>query len=69
MAKKAAALLIQPKSAHEQAYIEALLKRLGISTLPLTEEELLDFGLSQMMHRVDRTKRVDVKSAMKVLAS
>lgn len=69
MAKKTAALLIRPKTAQERTFIEALLKRLGMSSQPLTDDELLDFGLSQMMRRVDRTKRVDPKVAMKILAS
>ena len=69
MAKKTAALLIRPKTTQEKTFIEGLLKRLGMSSQPLTEDELLDFGLSQMMRRVDRTKRVDPKTAMKILAS
>ena len=69
MAKKTAALLIRPKTAQERAFIEGLLKRLGMSSQPLAEDELLDFGLSQMMRKVDRTKRVDSRTAMKILTA
>jgi len=40
-----------------------------MATHALSEDDLLDFGLSQMMRRVDRSKRVDPKAAMKQLAS
>jgi len=69
MPKKTAALLIRPRSTSEQAFIEGLLERLGMATHALSEDDLLDFGLSQMMRRVDRSKRVDPKAAMKQLAS
>lgn len=69
MAKKTAALLIRPRTTEERTFIEGLLKRLGLSSHPLTEDELLDLGLSQMMRSVDRAKRVDPKTAMKILAS
>lgn len=69
MGKKTAALLIQPRSTQERAFIESLLKRLGMMSHPLTEDEVLDLGLSQMMRRVDRSKRVDPRTAMKILAS
>ena len=69
MGKKTAALLIRPKTAKEKAFIEGLLERLGMASHALSEDDLLDLGLFQMMRRVDRTKRVDVRTAMKILAS
>ncbi len=69
MGKKTAALLIRPKSAKEKAFLEGLLERLGLASQSLSEDDLLDMGLSQMLRKVDRTKRVDAKAAMKILAS
>ena len=69
MGKKTAALLIRPKTAKEKAFIKGLLERLGMASHALSEDDLLDLGLFQMMRRVDRTKRVDVRTAMKILAS
>ena len=69
MAKKTAALLIRPKTAKEKAFIEGLLERLGMSSQSLSEDDLLDLGLSKMMRRVDPTKRVDPRTAMRILAS
>lgn len=69
MGKKTAALLIRPKTAKEKAFIEGLLERLGMASHALSEDDLLDLGLFQMMRRVDRTKRVDARTAMKILAS
>ena len=44
--------------------------RTGASTgLFEGQDELLDMGLSRMMRDVDRSEKVDAKTAMKVLAS
>ena len=69
MGKKNTAILIRPKAPKEQAFIEGLLERLGMVSQSLSEDELLDMGLSRMMRGVDRSKKVDAKTAMKVLAS
>ena len=69
MSKKTSAILIRPKTAKEAAFIEGLLERLGMDRLPVTEDELLDLGLAHMMRKVDRSKKVDPKTAMRILAS
>ncbi len=69
MGKKTTAFLIRPKSAKEKAFIEGLLERLGLASHALSEDDLLDMGLAQMLRKVDRTQRVDPKVAMKILAS
>ena len=69
MGKKNAAILIRPKTAKERARIEGVLQELGLDSHPLSEDELLDLGLAQMMRSVDRSKKVDPKTAMKILAS
>jgi|GEM_PF-3014884 len=69
MGKKTTALLIQPRSAKEKAFIEGLLERLGLASHPLSEDEVIDLGLSRMLHEVDRSKRVAPKVAAKILAS
>ena len=69
MSKRTGALLIRPKTAKEKAFIEGLLERLGMASHSLSEDDVLDMGLSLMMRRVDRTKKVGARTAMKILAS
>lgn len=69
MAKKSAGIIIRTKNSKEQAFLIGLLERLGVSGQVLTEDELLDLGLAMMMRGVDRSKRVDPRTAMKILAS
>lgn len=69
MSKNNAAIVIRPRSAKERAFIESLLERLGMNTTAVSEEDLLDLGLAHMMRGVDRSKRVDRATAMKILKS
>ncbi|MGV3636240.1 MAG: hypothetical protein ACO1NQ_01210 [Flavobacteriales bacterium] len=69
MGKKSAAIVIRTKSTKEQAFLVGLLERLGVSGHMLSEEELMDLGMGKLMRQVDRTKRVDGRTAMKILAT
>jgi ribosomal 50S subunit-associated protein YjgA (DUF615 family) len=61
------AMVITPKSQTEFKFINDLLKKLGISSATMTEEEIEDIGLSKMMKDVDKTKRVSKESVMRKL--
>ena len=60
-------MVITPKSQTEFKFINDLLKKLGISSATMTEEEIEDIGLSKMMKDVDKTKRVSKESVMRKL--
>ena len=52
------AMVITPKSQTEFKFINDLLKKLGIASATMTEEEVEDIGLSKMLKAVDKTKKV-----------
>ncbi len=60
-------MVITPKSQTEFKFINDLLKKLGIVTATMTEEELEDIGLSKMLKAVDKTKKVSKESIMQKL--
>ena len=61
------AMVIKPKSLGEFKFINDLLKKLGISSATMTEEELEDMGLSKLLKSVDKVKRVSKNSVMQKL--
>jgi hypothetical protein len=61
------AMVITPKNKSEFKFINDLLKKLGISSATMTEEELEDIGLSKMLKAVDKTKKVNKNSVMQKL--
>ena len=60
-------MVITPKSETEFKFINDLLKKLGISSAIMSEEELEDIGLSKMLKEVDKTKKVSRDSIMQKL--
>lgn len=50
-------------------FITDLLKKLGISSSTLTQDELEDIGLSKLMRDVDKSKMADRDEIMKKLSS
>lgn len=62
------AMVITPKNQVEFKFINDLLKKLGISSATLTEEELEDIGLSKMLKAVDKTKKASKNSVMQKLS-
>ena len=60
-------MVIKPKSLGEFKFINDLLKKLGISSATMTEEELEDMGLSKLLKSVDKVKRVSKNSVMQKL--
>ena len=63
------AMVITPKNQGEFKFINDLLKKLGISSATMTEEELEDIGLSKMLKEVDKTKKVSKLSIIQKLKS
>lgn len=61
------AMVITPKSQGEFKFINDLLKKLGIASATMTEEELEDIGLSKLLKSVDRSKKASKKSIMQKL--
>lgn len=61
------AMVITPKNQVEFKFIDDLLKKLGISSATMSEEQLEDLGLSKMLKAVDKTKIVSKKSVMQKL--
>jgi hypothetical protein len=62
-------LVITPKSENEFKFLSDLLKKLGVGTSTLSEDELEDVGISKLMKSVDKTKKVSRNEIFKKLAS
>ena len=62
-------IVITPKDAHELKFVSELLKKLGINSRVLNEEEQEDVGMSILMEEVDRSSKVSKEDIMKKLNS
>tara|TARA_Y100001972_G_C7662015_1_gene334059 strand:+ start:2382 stop:2582 length:201 start_codon:yes stop_codon:yes gene_type:complete len=60
-------IVVSPKSQKELQFISELLKKLGVRSKVLSDEELEDLGLSVMMKDVDRSEVVTEDEVMKKL--
>jgi hypothetical protein len=60
-------LIVTVKDKHEMQLVSDLLKRMRISTKPLTEEQCEDLGLTMMIHEADRTEKVSREQVMRKL--
>jgi hypothetical protein len=63
------AMVITPKNPREFKFLSDLLKKLDILSSTMTEEEVEDFGLSKMLKKVDKTKKVSKESILRKLKS
>ena len=63
------ALVIKPKNDNELKFVTALLKKLGINSSTVTLEELEDIGLSKLMRKADKSKKVSRLEIMKKLSA
>ena len=61
------ALLVSTENQEEMLFLESLLKKLGIKSKLLTDEEREDFGLGLLMKEVDTSKTVSYEKVMKKL--
>jgi len=62
-------IVITPKDARELKFVSELLKKLGITSRVLNEEDKEDIGMSVLMEEVDRTNTVSREEIMKKLNS
>ena len=62
-------MVITLKNQNEYRFISNLLQKLGIAAATMTEEEMEDLGLSQMLKEVDKSKKVHRKAVMRKLNS
>ena len=63
------ALVIKPRNDSEFKFVSDLLKKLGVGSSALSQNELEDIGLSKLMREVDKTKKVSRSEIMKKLSA
>ncbi|MEP6950967.1 MAG: hypothetical protein ABI863_16895 [Ginsengibacter sp.] len=62
-------LVITPKDDREFKFLADLLKKLGIGSSTLTQEDLEDIGMSKLMRGVDKTKKASRAEIVKKLTA
>lgn len=63
------ALVVTPKNKNEFKFVTDLLKKLGVGTSTVTQEELEDIGMSKLMRQVDKSKKASRTEIMKKLSA
>ena len=63
------ALVITPKNSNELKFVSDLLKKLGVNSSTVTQEELEDIGMSKLLRQVDKTKNASRTEVMKKLSA
>jgi len=63
------AIVVTPRNNDEFKFVASLLKKLGVNSAPVSQEDLEDIGLSSLMRRVDKTKKVPRAEIMKKLSA
>lgn len=63
------ALVITPKNQSEFKFLSDLLKKLGVGSASLNQDELEDIGMSKMMRSIDKSEKVSRTEIMKKLSS
>jgi hypothetical protein len=63
------AIVVTPKNNDEFKFVSSLLKKLGINSTSLSQEDLEDIGLASLMRRVDKTKKVSRAEILKKLSA
>jgi hypothetical protein len=63
------AIVITPKDDSEFQFISDLLKKLGVDSSTLTEEELEDMGMAKLMRGVDKNKKANRDAMVKKLTA
>ncbi len=61
-------LLVTPKTNTQRKLVEKFMRDLGLAVRLVTDEQKEDMGLSLLMKKADRTKKVSRKAIMKKLA-
>jgi len=62
------AIVVTPKNSNELKFVTDLLKKLGVGSSTVNQEDLEDLGMSKLMRQVDKTKRASRKEIMKKLS-
>ncbi len=62
-------ILITPKSQAELKFLADLLKKLGIASATMSEEEMEDLGLSNLLKTVNKSRKVSRETIMAKLKS
>jgi hypothetical protein len=63
------AIVVTPKNSNELKFVTDLLKKLGVGSSTINQEDLEDLGMSMLMRQVDKTKRASRKEIMKKLST
>lgn len=63
------ALVVTPKNSNEFKFVTDLLKKLGVGSSTVTQEELEDIGMSKLMRQVDKTKKASRTEIMRKLTA
>jgi hypothetical protein len=62
-------VVISPKNETEYKFINNLLKKLGINSVSVSDEFIEDLGLSMMLKKTNKQKRVSKNHILKKLMS
>jgi hypothetical protein len=62
-------IVVIPKNSHELKFVSDLLKKLGVGSSTVNQEEFEDIGMPKLMRQVDKSKRSSRKEIMKKLSS
>ena len=63
------ALVVTPKNSNEFKFVTDLLKKLGVGSSAVSQEELEDIGMSKLMRQVDKTKKTSRTEIIKKLSA
>jgi len=63
------ALVVTPKNSNELKFVTDLLKKLGVGSSTLSQDELEDIGMSKLLRQVDKTKKASRIEIMKKLSA
>lgn len=63
------ALVVTPKNSNEFKFVTDLLKKLGVGSSTVTQDELEDIGMSKLMRQVDKTKKASRTEIMRKLTA
>jgi hypothetical protein len=63
------AIVIKPKNNSEFKFIADLLKKLGVGSSALTQEEFEDIGMAKLLRSIDKTKKATRAEIMKKLSA
>jgi hypothetical protein len=63
------ALVVTPKDNNEFKFVTDLLKKLGVGSSTVSQDDLEDIGMSKLLRQVDKTKKASRTEIMKKLSA